>query len=325
MIERSEVKEEFYMRTIEEINNIALTQINSLAAKSYEQQLVELGDKEPMKFKLLRHIPAVKNAAKMLARKDEILQISAALHDYGRATQFKKFGNFNDGDHGSEHDHHELGYREFLRDVEPEIRNGGLSEEEFSETLKPGRVTYKIAAAIRLHGMRGIAFDDHFRELDETTSRLVDDVSLLDDLANVALCPTFLLKEVQEQAKNVSKSGFIPDENALLTTVSPEVMEHFQRRERFNREKVCKTYPDYCAFWAILAARQLTDPRTKDIIKELMSNSIDVMYYDKKTEKLTHTVCANTLAALRFVFDQVMSAGPANEIICTLSDLYGED
>lgn len=313
------------MRPIEEINAIALPRIEGLAAKAHQKQLVEFGDEEAMKFKLLHHIPAVKNAATLLAPDDKLLQVAAALHDYGRANQYRNFGNFNDGVHGSEHDHHELGYQAFLIDVEPEIRNAGISEAEFSESLKPGGTTHGVAAAIRLHGMRNIAFDEHFQELDEATSRLVDDVSLLDDLANVALSPTFLLREAEEQAKNASKGGFIPDENAFLTTVSPEVMEYFEKKEKFNREKVCKTYPDYCVFWAILAARQLTDPRTKPIVSKLMSRPVDVAHYDKKTKALVYTGCANSLSALELVFDRVMAAGPANKIICTLSNLLGED
>ena len=65
------------MRTIEEINNIALARINSLMTRTYGHQLAELGDKEPMKFKLLRHIPAVKNAAAMLAPDDEVLRLAS--------------------------------------------------------------------------------------------------------------------------------------------------------------------------------------------------------------------------------------------------------
>lgn len=312
------------MRTIKEIDDIALTRIEGFTEETLKQQSTELGDEEAMKFKLLHHVPAVKNAAAMLAPDDRVLQVAAALHDYGRADQYRKFGNFNDGVHGSEHDHHELGYQGFLRDIEPEIRNAGITEAELAESLKPGGVTYRVAAAIRLHGMRGIAFDEHFQELDEETSRLVDDVSLLDDLANVALCPTFLLREIEEQVKNVSKNGFIPDENAKLTTVSPEIMEYFKQKERFNRDKLCKTYPDYCTFWAILAARQLTDPRTKHIISTLMSYPVDVAHHDEKTGKLIYTECPNSLSALEFVFDRVMAAEPANEIICTLMDLMDE-
>ena len=94
-----------------------------------------------------------------------------------------------------------------------------------------------------------------FAALDPDAARIVDLVSTIDDVANGTQCVGYLLRECQEQAKNVSKGGYIPDENAHLTTVSPRVMQLLVECTSFNRNAECKTYPDYVLFGMFLALR----------------------------------------------------------------------
>ena len=103
------------------------------------------------------------------------------------------------------------------------------------------------------------------------------------------------LGEGQERKKNVSVGGFIPDENEDLRTVSPKVMDLFRESESFNRNAECKTYPDYYIFGCFLATRNLKNPETREITKNLLEQPISIISHDTK-EFTFHYASIKTLS-----------------------------
>ena len=76
-------------------------------------QRLEFADDQDMLFKLNYHYPQVYSVAQKIAPENEVLQLAAAYHDYGRVFQYLEQGDFNDCGIGSEHDHHVVGYKNF--------------------------------------------------------------------------------------------------------------------------------------------------------------------------------------------------------------------
>lgn len=257
-------------------------------------QIERYQDNPDAMFKLTVHFPTVTQVAEKLAPDDPVLQAAADFHDYGRMPQLDLTGSFNDGVLWSPTDHHSIGYKQFKSDMSHILRVDEVEAE----------VLQQIANAILLHGLRGRAFPQEFARLDQRAKEVVDFVSLIDDVANGTQCAGYMLRECQEQAKNQSKGGFIPDANAQLRTVSPRVMHFFRKGVSFDR-KECQTYPDYALFGASLAIRSLDDPHTRSIALEIMSREIAVWQYLDQ-DKLSQTVYPDGIVALQDIFDRVM-------------------
>lgn len=271
-------------------------------------------------FKLDVHFPTVTAVAKRLFPDDYVLQTAADFHDYGRIPQLVATGSFNDGVLGSAQDHHVIGQQAFVHDMNTRLLKSGLmSKTEFDDAFAHGFLN-QISQAILLHGLRGKAFDEAFAALDPDAARIVDLVSTIDDVANGTQCVGYLLRECQEQAKNVSKGGYIPDENAHLTTVSPRVMQLLVECTSFNRNAECKTYPDYVLFGMFLALRNLKNPQTRDVTHAVMEEPVTIWHY--VAGELVSTDYPNVLTALEWTLDVVMEKESATAAKTILYHYY---
>lgn len=280
------------------------------ALREYWKELVEDQKRSDLgpdaAFKLNVHFPTVTAIAERLYPEDFVLHTAADLHDCGRIPQLLMTGSFNDGAIGSETDHRVIDYKMFHQEMKKFLVESGLiSDEEFDQNAERGFLG-RIGQSILLHGLRGKVPDKVFDGLYLDAELMVDKVSLIDDVVNGTQCAGYLLRECQEQAKNVSKGGFIPDENADLRTVSPKVMQLFAESEAFNRNAECKTYPDYVLFGAFLATRSLKSYKTRAEAYAAMQQPITVWHYVDGV--LVATEHENALAALEWTFDAVMDA-----------------
>ena len=311
-------KKEFYQPEMEKV----------LMENFYEDsdlQRVEFANDQDMLFKLNCHYPQVYAISQKIAPEDEVLQLAAAYHDYGRAFQYREQGDFNDCGIGSDRDHHVVGYKKFLEDA-PKLLNQKVPEMAISDSFEPGGVLYTIGKTILLHGLRDKAFEDEFAELSNypEAEKIVDTVSMIDDIANGTQCVGYLLREGQERKKNVSVGGFIPDENENLRNVSPKVMDLFRESESFNRNDECQTYPDYYVFGCFLATRNLKNPETREITKNLLEQPISIISHGVKDGKdvLVSEEFENSILAFNHLFDETMEAEDAKEAKQILSDYY---
>ena len=290
----------------------------------YEKERHEFADNPDMLYKLNVHFPAVYDVAKKIAPDDEVIQLAALYHDYGRVIQFRKNGDFNDRGAGSSEDHHVLGYEKFLLDapriIEDDERIPLLA---IQESVKSG-VIHKVSKAILLHGLRGIVFNEEFAKLDNEAKNVVDVISQIDDIANGTQCVGYLLRESQEHSKNVSRGGFIPDENEDLKTVSPKVMECFRKCIDFDYYRDCKTYADYCISGAFLAIRNLKNPATHDITREMMSQPTTVAQYLNidGEDVLVSKQFDSAMEAFKYVFFNQLEEADAREAYSIMLKYY---
>ena len=298
--------------------------LNEYCENLENEQRREFADQPDMLSKLNVHFPTVWHIAKQMAPEDTTLHLAARFHDYGRAIQFRRSGTFNDGRLGSETDHHVIGAQAFLEDTS-EILSDVAPEMALEESKSSG-VLFAVRSAILLHGMRGKAFPEEFTEIDRhpEVAEIVDRVSVIDDIANGTQCVNYLLREGQEQAKNVSKGGFIPDENADSHEVTPHVMELCREATSFNRNADCKSYPDYYLFGAFLAARNLKNPKTRDLTREAMKMPIMMVSHDTIDGKdvLVSEDFPDTLAAFKHLFEREMKPEDAKEAYEILENYY---
>lgn len=275
-------------------------------------------------LKLDQHIPAVAECAKIFDPNDTTLHLAAGYHDFGRIEQFERFRSFADGRFGSETDHHEIGYRSFIKRSTAILMDGsGLSATEYLHCLYETGLVYQISQVIHLHGLRGYAFQDEFEQLDARTSDLVDKVSLLDDLVNGAQCASYILMEAQQHAKDCSMGGFIPDENATSTEAT--VMKKFLADEKFDRNIECSTYPDYLLYNMAAITRALKGDRTRVLIKTLLNRPLAVYHYMEDSEVSNTTGSAGRslvrsgfqggMLALEYVCYEMMNSEQAAEAL----------
>ncbi len=276
--------------------------------RKYASALERHAGDPDLEFKLRVHIPTVTEVAKQLYPEDILLQTAAFCHDYGRIAQFERYGTFSDGRLGGQQDHHLIGYECFRADMQTEV--------DFTCYHSISVMAmYYIKNAILLHGLRGKAFGAEFADLDAEANRLIDAISLIDDIANGTQCAGYLLRECEEQVKNTSVGGFIPDEDAGRKTVTPQVMALLRQSKTFNRNAECKTYPDYVIFGAFLATRSLKNPQTREITKRTMELPITVICHENgdPNQPLMQLQFPSALVALQFIFNEVMNEADATE------------
>ena len=307
--------------------------LNNYCENLENEQRREFADQPDMLSKLNVHFPTVWHVAKQMDPENKTLHLAARFHDYGRAVQFRKSGTFNDGTLGSEFDHHVLGEQAFTDDALA-VLAGAVPEMALVESERSG-VLLAVQSTIKLHGMKGKAFSEDFAELEAKhpeIAEIVDKVSVIDDIANGTQCVNYLLREGQEWAKNVSKGGFIPDENATSKDVTPHVMELLRDATSFNRNAECKTYPDYYLFGAFLAARNLKNPKTRDLTLEAMNMPVMMMSYAAKKEMvdgeektvnvLVSESFPNTMEAFKHLFESEINPDDAKEAYSILENYY---
>lgn len=157
----------------------------------------------------------------------EFLSICAEHHDDGRVDQFRLLGKFWD----TEVSHNVLGIDRldrFLMKQENVVIDNSVNI---------------LRDVILYHGRMFLA------DLSPESKKYVEIVSAADDFENACSCVSYLVKEVETDAK-----GYIEaNPNADQKKVSDFVFEHFKRGEKFDKARYCTTYAEYVLFAATLA------------------------------------------------------------------------
>ena len=157
----------------------------------------------------------------------EFLEICAEHHDDGRVDQYRLLGKFWD----TEVTHNALGldrFNQFLL---------GLGEFTIDQTIDIFR------DVILYHGRMKLT------NLSPESKEYVEIVTAADDFENACSCVSYLVHEVETDAKGyISKNP-----KADQTAVSNFVFDHFKDGVKFDKMKYCETYAEYVLFAATLA------------------------------------------------------------------------
>ena len=155
------------------------------------------------------------------------LDICSEHHDDGRVNQYELLGKFWD----TKISHNSLGIDRFNKFL---IDEGDFTVDTSLEIFRD---------VILYHGRMKLA------NLSPESKKYVEIVTAADDFENVCSCISYLLKEVETDAK-----GYISNNpQADQTFVSDFVFEHFKNGEKFDKIKYCNTYAEYILFVATLA------------------------------------------------------------------------
>lgn len=185
-----------------------------------------LEDKKP-------HIANVITLSKAIARVQHspvdysFLALCAEHHDDGRVDQYKILGGF----------------------LDTEILHHVLSVKRFDEFLLQNHIdemddSIKIFRDVMLyHGRMEVA------DLSDESKLYVQIISVADDFENACSCVSYLVREVQTDAKGYIREK--PKNNQKF--VSTFVWEHFCKGKKFDKMKYCHTYAEYVLFAATLA------------------------------------------------------------------------
>lgn len=156
----------------------------------------------------------------------ELLLLCAEHHDDGRVDQYRLLGKFWD----SEISHNVLGLERFDK---------YLLHEDFEN---PTDASIQIFRDVMLyHGRLQLC-------VSSISYLYIAIITAADDLENAAACVSYLIREVETDAKGYRHDN--PD--ADQTYVSKFVFDHFVSGEKFDKMKYCHTYGEYVLFAATL-------------------------------------------------------------------------
>lgn len=157
----------------------------------------------------------------------DLLAICAEHHDDGRVDQYKLLGKFWD----TEVSHNVLSINRFEKFISTQE---DLTIDSSIEILRD---------AMLYHGRM------HLANLSADSLPYVEIITAADDFENALSCVSYLVKEVETDAK-----GYIQkNPSANQKEVSSFVWEHFCNGEKFDKMKFCTTYAEYVLFAATLA------------------------------------------------------------------------
>ena len=157
----------------------------------------------------------------------KFLSICAEHHDDGRVNQYQLLGKFCD----DEVTHNSLGLDRFDQFLL------GLEEFTVDETVDIFR------NVILYHGRMKMT------NLSPESKEYVEIITAADDFENACSCISYLVHEVETDAKGyISKNP-----KANQTAVSDFVFNHFKEGVKFDKMKYCGTYAEYVLFAATLA------------------------------------------------------------------------
>lgn len=183
----------------------------------------------------LNHIARVTILTEKICGEDRLARIAAKFHDIGRFPQLELLGSFNDG----KVLHHYLGEDLVARAL-------------YKGELEPSKELDVIRLAISYHARMNTM--PYKTEVPKQSLDIVDAVGRADDIENGCIGATgYLLREADEDAKGYKRDN--PDLD--MKAVSPEVWEFFEKGEKFDKMKHCKTYADYTLFASVLAIQAL--------------------------------------------------------------------
>lgn len=156
----------------------------------------------------------------------ELLLFCAEHHDDGRVNQYRLLGKFWD----TEVSHSSLGVDRFDR---------WLQNHTF---VTPLDQSIQIFRDVMLyHGRPNLCFT-------AASQPYVNLITGADDLENAAACVSYLIREIETDAKGYRHDYPEADQHSA----SDFVFEHFAAGEKFDKIKYCKTYAEYVLFAATL-------------------------------------------------------------------------
>ena len=237
----------------------------------------------------IEHINRAATITKMIAPGNKMAEVAAKFHDIGRFPQYEILGGFRD-------DlilHHNLGEDLITRFL-------------FQKKLEPSFELDVIRQSVMYHGrMQFIPFKK--MPMDPEILETTEIISRSDDLDNGCVGALgYLEREVLTDAKGYKEKN--PDLD--MTMVSPSVIEHYRKGEKFDKLKECKTYADYILFATVLAIQSLKG-KDHEVAKKLMA--IECYGYD------------NALEGYKDLFNKYVEPAYAKEAYDILLNFYNMD
>lgn len=206
----------------------------------------------------------------------ELLLFCAKHHDDGRVDQYRLLGKFWD----TEVSHNVLGLDRFDNWILKSSLTGSLDQ------------SIQIFRDVLLyHGRPDLCYT-------EASKPYVELVTGADDLENAAACVSYLIREVQTDAKGYIHNN--PDADQYY--VSDFVFKHFASGEKFDKTKYCTTYAEYVLFAATLMTSCI---KKYNFARELLLqpgygySSILEGYKDVFQKTLSAEMAANAYAILK--------------------------
>lgn len=229
------------MSELDEIEAFVDRTINEFKEKYYN-------DSTTIKDKI-DHITRVTDIASKKWPNDQLVRIAAKIHDIGRFDQYEVLGKFDDG----KILHHYLGENFITRAV----YQGEIKDSEELDMLR---------AVVKYHGRdRFIPFKN---EIPEQAKNLIDIIGRVDGIENGCIGAVgYLVREKEEDAKSYRANNPELD----MKSISPEVMSFFEKGEKFDKMKYCKTYADYTLFAVVLAITALKG-KDRELALDAMKN-----------------------------------------------------
>ena len=237
----------------------------------------------------IEHINRAATITKMIAPGNKMAEVAAKFHDIGRFPQYEILGGFRD-------DlilHHNLGEDLITRFL-------------FQKKLETSFELDVIRQSVMYHGrMQFIPFKK--MPMDPEILETTEIISRSDDLDNGCVGALgYLEREVLTDAKGYKEKN--PDLD--MTMVSPSVIEHYRKGEKFDKLKECKTYADYILFATVLAIQSLKG-KDHEVAKKLMA--IECYGYD------------NALEGYKDLFNKYVEPTYAKEAYDILLNFYNMD
>lgn len=164
------------------------------------------------------------------------LAICSEHHDDGRADQYELLGNFND----AIITHNVLSIHRL---------NQFLLEHEIKETDDSIQIFRDV---LFYHGKTTLV------TLSKESKPYVEIITLADNFENAFSCVSYLLKEVETDAKGYQKKNPYADQKK----VSPYVWKCFCEGKKFNKLKYCTSYAEYVLFATLLAIDSIINYET---------------------------------------------------------------
>lgn len=234
-----------------------------------------------------QHIGNVIAQAKAIAKAQnlsvdmELLAICAEHHDDGRVDQYKLLGKFWD----TEVSHNVLS----IDRLEKFISN--------QEELTIDSSIEILRDVMLYHGRI------HLANLSADSLPYVEVITAADDFENALSCVSYLVKEVETDAKGYIQKNPLANQKEA----SSFVWEHFCNGEKFDKMKFCTTYAEYVLFAATLAT---------SCIKKY-SNIAKVALYQEGYGY------SSIIEGYRDVFSKTLNPDMADKAIKTLISLAG--
>lgn len=182
-------------------------------------------------IKLIKVIAELKNSNVDL----ELLCVLAEHHDDGRVNQQNILGKFCD----SEITHNVLG----IDRVDKFIVENNLEVDEEIQLLRN---------VIMYHGRQHLA-----PQLSSKEKLYVDLVTEADDFENSMSCVSYLIKEVENDAKGYIEDDPGANQKQITEEYSDYIWKCFKEGKKFDKKKYCKTYADYVLFVATLVTNSI--------------------------------------------------------------------